>query len=422
MYHHHHYHLESCGLWFRLLLCFFRSLLSALPFLSPPEDAHAQGQLTRPPNQCPRTHIHKRKYNDLQTNAGARSCPQGQGNDLRTRAPGRSCAKKTETTVKTISEDAHAQTERKPYRGTLQATQTTSKPMPKDAPAQRRPNDLQTNARGRSCAKNTETTSKPMPKDTHAQKERERASKPMPEDFHAQKIPKRSPKPRLPEGAHAQKVPGKGLTTLPPSSASKVGSHVMPVSCPRSQAQPDHQRESKPIRENKILPVFHRTFIPGESRWHGWNWHLTLQKQKRLCFPATVEIGEPARPWHFSQNLRSAALPLKFTLGFARCSSHPCQVRSEAYQWRRRWLGQHHDHLLELLQNADIYASYPPPFVGSVHCASKSSRTCGPCTGKISVLLDTEHHDRFALSQWIKNINILWLCDSQQSIMTYITQ
>ena len=82
-----------------------------------------------------------------------------QGNDLRTRAPGRSCAKKTETTVKTISEDAHAQTERKPYRGTLQATQTTSKPMPKDAPAQRRPNDLQTNARGRSCAKNTETTS-----------------------------------------------------------------------------------------------------------------------------------------------------------------------------------------------------------------------------------------------------------------------
>lgn len=35
MHHHHHHHLESCGLWFRLLLCFFRSLLSALPFLSP---------------------------------------------------------------------------------------------------------------------------------------------------------------------------------------------------------------------------------------------------------------------------------------------------------------------------------------------------------------------------------------------------
>lgn len=49
-----------------------------------------------------------------------------------------------------------------------------------------------------------------------------------------------------------------------------------------------------------------------------------LQRLSKLENPPAHDIS--------AKNLRSAALPLKFTLGFARCSSHPCQVRSEAYQ------------------------------------------------------------------------------------------
>ena len=291
-----------------------------------PEDAHAQGQLTRPPNQCPRTHIHKRKCNDLQTNAGASSCPQGQGNDLRTRAPGRSCAKKTETTVKTISEDAHAQTERKPYRGPYRQhkrlpnqcprtllhkeDRTTSKPMPEDAPAQR--------------------TLKPPPNQCPRTLTHKRKGKGPPNQclkiFMRKRFPNDLPNQGCQRALMRKRSPGKDWQHCPQAQPPRWGamSCQFPVrDCKHSQIINAKANLYAKTKSCFVYFCFHRTFIPGESRWHGWNWHLTLPKQKRLCSPATVKIGESARPWHFSQKPTFSGLTLEVHIGLCAVQQPP---------------------------------------------------------------------------------------------------